>query len=76
MNLLEFPLVPLTDIPARLRLLAEQIDDGELGDVTNIICVIETDETVRSLAIGQDGDQIRSIGLLHFAAANLCGDDE
>lgn len=64
MKLLEFPLVPLTDIPARLRLLAEQIEDGEFGNVQNIAIVIESDEAPRVLSIGADPDETRAMGLL------------
>ena len=65
MRLLEFPLVPLTDIPGRLRLLAEQIEDGEFGDVPNIVVAIEiAEDEPRVMAIGEEPDNTRAIGLL------------
>ena len=63
-RLVEFPVVPLTDIPARLRLLAEQIEDGEFGEVANVGVVVEGAEEPRVMALGADGDETRAMGLL------------
>ena len=70
-SLLEFPVVPLTDIPARLRLLAEQIEDGDLGDVRSLTVLAETDDTLTTMAFGHNWDAIRAQGLLFNAAVNL-----
>ena len=32
-NLVEFPVVPLGDIPARMRKLADEIEAGDYGDI-------------------------------------------
>lgn len=75
-KLLEFPVVPLTDIPARLRLLAEQIEDGEFGELTAFVGTLETADTVQTVGFGEQWDPMRVYGLLHFAASQLFGGDE
>jgi hypothetical protein len=71
-KLLEFPVVPLTDIPARLRLLAEQIEDGEFGDVASINVAVEADGVVTPLGFGESWDESRAMGLF-MRAANRIG---
>ena len=68
MRLLEFPVVPLIDIPGRLRLLAEQIEDGEFGEVQNVLCAVENEDEVRPVYFGACSDPFRIGGLFHFAA--------
>lgn len=76
LKLLEFPVVPLTDIPARLRLLAEQIEDGEFGEVQNVTCAVETEEMIRPLSFGLCSDPIRLGGVFLFAATAIQSADE
>ena len=68
-SLVEFPLVPLTDIPARL--LAEQIEDGEHGDALNLICILETETTLGTMAFGENGCPYRTKGLMFDAMMYL-----
>ena len=36
MTLVEFPIVPLGDIPARMRKLADEIESGVYGDIESV----------------------------------------
>ena len=76
MKLLEFPLVPLTDIPARLRLLAKQIEDGDHGDVVTLLCVVETDDTLGTMVFGDSWCPYRTKGLMFDAMVHLTGGDD
>ena len=73
MKLLAFPRVAQADIPERLRLLASEIEEGEYGAVTNIIGIIETEDTVQTFAFGGQWDAIRIAGLMHLAINRLFG---
>ena len=75
-KLVEFPVVPLTDIPARLRLLAEQIEDGEFDKVQNIAIAVENVETVRVVTFGHCDDPFRMSAVMNFAAGILVSPDE
>lgn len=70
-KLVEFPVVPLTDIPARLRLLAEQIEDGEFDKVQNVAIAVENVETVRVVTFGRCDDPFRMSAVMNFAAGIL-----
>lgn len=76
MKLLEFPLVPLTDIPARLRLLAEQIEDGDHGKAVTLICILETEETLNTMAFGDNWCPYRTKGLMFDAMVYLTSGGE
>lgn len=43
MKIVEFPRVPLGDIPSRLRRLADQIENLEIENVETVICLIPVD---------------------------------
>ena len=75
-SLVEFPLVPLTDIPARLRLLAEQIEDGDHGTAVTLICILETEDTLGTMAFGDNWCPYRTKGLMFDAMTYLTRDGE
>lgn len=40
MTVIEFPLIPLGDIPARLRKLANEVEDGGHGEATAALVIL------------------------------------
>lgn len=57
------------DLPARIRALADEIERGDHGEVDVMFCILETDERIDTIALGDVGDDIRTIGLLDAAKA-------
>jgi len=79
MNIVEFPLPNLNDIPALLRRLADDIENGSYGAPDAFAAVMETDEGISLFGFGT-ADNMRSIGLFSVGqtvlASGFVGDDE
>ena len=61
----------LADVPTRLRILADSIERGDEA-VRACICLVEYEERGLTFpAFGRDADQLRVIGLLAMAQAEL-----
>ena len=63
---------PLSDVPCRLRLLADQIEAGEYGEITASVVVLEGDADWPAVfGFGDMGDARSAIGLCELAKAFL-----
>lgn len=64
---------PLNDVPARLRLLADQVEAGQFDTVRTMLVVVERRQQGRpllsTLCFGENPERPHVIGLLHMAAA-------
>ncbi|MGE0289512.1 MAG: hypothetical protein AB7I42_25985 [Bradyrhizobium sp.] len=61
--------VNLADVPARLRMLADELEGRGIRGCAIVIDF--TDDTLDIPAFGHDADQLRVLGLLHLGAATL-----
>lgn len=79
MNVVEFPLPNLNDIPALLRRLADDIENGSHDTPLSLAAVMETDTGINLFGFGT-ADNMRSIGLFSVGqtvlASGYVGDDE
>lgn len=60
----------LSDFPGMLRKLATSIEKKELGDVRAIALVVESDDGVTPIGLG-NADAYRAVGLLHAGAFGI-----
>ena len=68
-NVVKLDTINLTDIAGTLRGVIDEIESGEIGDITHalLILVNGADEPL-VVGAGADMDRIRTIGMLHRAA--------
>lgn len=76
MSVADFPIKqPLSDVPAYLRRLADEIENGDDGIKACIVlldwCGNKYDFGVEARCYGPDGDPVRAVGLMTIAAADL-----
>lgn len=70
MKVVPFPNPSLNDIPAMLRILADDIEAGNYGFTAGAAMVLETEDSVINFGWGV-ADGLRAIGLLTAGAAML-----
>lgn len=70
MNIVEFPLPNLNDIPALLRRLADDIENGSHDTPLSLAAVMETDTGINLFGFGA-ADSMKSIGLFSIGQAIL-----
>jgi hypothetical protein len=60
------------DVAAELRLLADIIEQGDFGNVDNVVVVLDTDEGVQRYSIGAPSlNRMQVAGLLTWALLNM-----
>jgi hypothetical protein len=71
LNLAEFPLKGLNNIPAMARAFADQVEACDFGDIETVLVIIDTDECLRALGWGHADDSLRNLGMPHLAAREI-----
>lgn len=69
LNLVNFPERDITDIPATLRRLADEIERGELGNVTHLVWVADSGAEKIEVDLGLIGKAGESLALAHLLLA-------
>lgn len=70
MNVVEFPLPSLHDIPQMLRNIAEDIEAGKFGVPMSGVMVLESDDCLYNFGWG-DAEGFKAIGMFYAAAQML-----
>ena len=65
MSVHEFPIsTPLTDVPGRLRKLAQQIESGEREALIAVVVLVDGQSETAVLGFGEIGKSVEAIGWL------------
>lgn len=65
MNVVDFPIsTPLTDVPGRLRKLAEQIETGEREALIAVVVLVDSKSETAVLGFGEIGKSVEALGWL------------
>ncbi len=67
LKVIEFPSRNVSDIPAMMRAVADDIEAGNFGEANTAICILEGSEGLNAFAWGAF-DPVRAIGLMHCGA--------
>lgn len=67
LRVVEFPARNLSDIPAMMRAVADDIEAGNYGEANAAICILEGSEGMNAFAWGTF-DPVRAVGLMHCGA--------
>jgi len=73
MGVIPFPRFNLTDVPASLRRLADQVESGERPTCRVVVCMESEGGGHDYCAIGEDLNMYHAIGLLHSCIVEIGG---
>lgn len=66
MNIVEFLVHNVNDIPALARTLADDVERGDYGNVRRVLVIMDSDD-LHTFGWGDVGDAFASIGLIDAA---------
>lgn len=67
LKVIEFPTRNVSDIPAMMRAVADDIEAGNFGKASTAICIMEGEEGLNAFVWGEF-EPVRAIGLMHVGA--------
>lgn len=75
MNIVPFPSQNLLDIPAMLRGLADAIEEGEYGEITTAMVLLDGPDALQTELFGESLSRYGAAGMLAFAQQQAVLDD-